>query len=145
MSAGVERPSIRQSFRSTCTAVWRDAVTGAWRRRHKRSRVTCFPPRPLKNNASSQCDLEKSGAVNPSRCSSPAVRRPSVCRVAATLLVILRGAAPLQGHSRSEVSSVRPHRRTVQPISVHRVRMASRMAHQWAFRGERSLLLLQLF
>lgn len=41
-----------------------------------------------------------------------------------------------QSHCRSLVSSVRPQRRMVPPITADRVRMASRMAHQWACRRE---------
>lgn len=40
-----------------------------------------------------------------------------------------------RGHYKSLVSSLRPQRQTVQPITPDRVRIASRMTHQCACRG----------
>lgn len=101
--------------------------------------VTCFLAQDVKQKNPPKVTL----AVDNTGESSPLSITSCLHSDHAVIMMLPVMYLGTQSHCRSLVSSVRPQRRTVQPITADRVRMASRMAHQWACRRETRIIWLE--
>lgn len=90
--------------------------------------VTCFVARDVKQKNPPNVTL----AVDNTSEASPLSVTSCLHSDHAVIMMSLALYSGTQSHCRSLVSSVWPQRRMVPPITADRVRMASRMAHQWA-------------